>query len=172
MERCAHLQRHDQLRAQRLGAIACTLHRGRMTGDGDLLRTVDVGRAHDLTVSRFLAGLAHDIERRTDDRGHRAHADGNGLLHVAAPASNEANGIGKRERAGRDVRRVFTKAVAGNERGMNAVGFEDAAGSDAGRENRRLRDFRERETIRGAFETERAERRRRRLAISEAASAS
>ena len=67
--------------------------------------------------SRFLAGLAHDIERRAPTiAAIDAHADGHGLLHVAAPASNEAHGIGKRERAGRDVRRVFAKAVAGDER--------------------------------------------------------
>ena len=47
-------------------------------------------------------------------------ADRHRLLHVAAAAPDDAQRVGERERAGRDVRRVLAEAVAGDERRRDA----------------------------------------------------
>ena len=56
-------------------------------------------------------------ERRADrDRagGHRADADRNRLLHVAAAPPHQSHGIRKCQRAGSDQCRIFAEAVAGD----------------------------------------------------------
>ena len=82
---------------------------------------IEVRGAHHLALRRLLARLLHAGLIEAEDRRHRARADRHGLLHVAAAIAHQPHGIGERQRAGRDVRRVLAEAVAGDERRRQAA---------------------------------------------------
>ena len=83
-------------------------------------RAVQVRGADHLALRRLRAGLRHVVGVESEDRRHRAGADRHRFLHVAAAAADDAHRIGKRQRAGRHVRRVLAQAVAGDKRRLDA----------------------------------------------------
>ena len=117
MERRTHGQRHDALRAKRLRPLARARHGRRAPRDDDLSRRVQVRRAHDVARGGFVAGLRDLVARRARASPPSRRADGHRVLHVAAAPPHDAHGVGERQRAGGDVRRVFAEAVTGDECG-------------------------------------------------------
>ena len=123
MERRAHLERDGLalvLGDERVGA------RDRLgaAGDDDLPGGVEVRRAHDLAA--LAAACAHSSleQRRVDahDRGHRALAGGDRVLHRLAATMHDHARVLDAERAGGDQRRVLAERVSGGERGRGELG--------------------------------------------------
>ena len=149
VERRAHRQRHDALRAKLLRPRACALDGRFRPGNHDLAGAVQVRRRDNLAVCRLCACLRDRVGIEAENRRHRTRADRHGLLHVASAPPDGAHRIGKRKRAGGDVGGVLAEAVARNERHgrRQPFGLEHAIRRDARRENRRLRVFRQHQRV-------------------------
>ena len=113
-------------------------------------------------AGELVHGLAAEVVDlvggEAEDGGHGALAGGDGLLHVTAAVTNDANGVGEGEGAGDDVGGVLAEGVAGGEGGGGAgvfqALFKDAGGGDGDSEDGGLGVLRLFEVVFGAFEDE------------------
>ncbi len=127
MERRADRKRYDPLRAKRPGALAGARHGVARARNHNLAAAVHVRGADDFPLSGFLARLCHFVGVEAEHRSHRAGADRHGLLHVAAAAAHDADGVGEIERARCDVGGVLAEAVAGDKGRFDAPGQRGTA---------------------------------------------
>ena len=114
MERCADRQHLGALGAALVGQFRGALDGGRVAGDHDLLRRIDVGGLADFALRGVVADGGDLVEVHAEDCGHRADADRHRFLHILAAIANRADGVGKAERSGSDVRGIFAEAVSGD----------------------------------------------------------
>src|SRR5688572_18642736 len=115
MEWRAHLQRHGPARTQRLGALAGPCDRGSRAGNHDLAAAIQVRRADHLALRRFRARLVHALFIERENRRHGAVTNRHRFLHVAAAVADQPHRVLECERARRDVSRIFTETMAGDE---------------------------------------------------------
>src|SRR4051812_12287267 len=107
MKRGGDRQHHGAPHAFRLRDLDRALNRSLVTRHHNLPAAVVVRRLHDLALRRLRRYGSSLLEFRADQRRHRAHTHGHGLLHGAAACAHELDRIGKRQRTGRGKRRVF-----------------------------------------------------------------
>ena len=116
MEGAADLERNDPLRARRPGAVHRTLHGRHRARDDGLHRCVVVRRLNGLV---FRAGGPADFVdlpwRQADHGRHGSLPPLPGLVHQRTAQADQAQRLLEIENAGRNQRRIFTQAVAGDE---------------------------------------------------------
>jgi hypothetical protein len=172
VERRAHWQGDDAPGAARLRLLARARDGRRRPGDHDLAWRVQVGGADDLTVRCGLACLADAGFVEAEHGRHGAGADRHRFLHVAAPMTDDADGVGEIERPGSHVRRVLAEAVPRHELRAQPFGRQQAPRGDAHGEDGRLCVLGERQLIGGAVEDEAAQRlAQRRVGLGEGVAA-
>ena len=109
---------HGALGAAGFRSFDRPLHRGGVPGDHHLPGGVEVDRLDHLPLGRLDASGPHRIVVETEQRGHRALAQRDRLLHRLRAQPHEGQRILERERAGGDQRRVLAETVPGDDGGL------------------------------------------------------
>ena len=124
-----------------------------------VVERIDRGRVDDLALRRLATCLGDSVCVEAEDRRHRACADGNRCLHVAAATPDDPNRVGERERPGCDVGRVFAETVSSDEcRRRESLRLEQPSCGDTDGENRGLLILGQRQLIFGSLEDDAAQR--------------
>ena len=142
VERRGDGERNGALRSAGRARGRGARHRGGVAGDDGLLRRVEVGRGHDLSLRRLAARGLDFFRSQADDRGHRADSRRNRLLHERAAQAHDSNRVGERESSGGDVGGVFAERMARREgrslQPLREPRFEIPERGDRMRQDRRL----------------------------------
>ena len=154
MERCADGKRFGAFCAALVGEFAGAFDRGRVAGDHNLLRGVEIGGLADFALSGIETNCGDSFETHPKNCGHCAVANGHGFLHVFAAIAHGADGVGERNCAGGNVRGIFSQAVPGDHCGLNAFFREHTPGRNRRGEDGGLRDLGEAELVFGSLEAE------------------
>ncbi len=157
MEWRADRERDRTLGPQCLGPLDRAADGRVRAGNHHLPRSVQVGRRDHVALSRLFARAGHGRGVQPQHGRHRAGAYRHGLLHVASATPDDPQRVGKRQRAGRDMRGVLAETVPGHERRRHASGRQRAPDRHADGEDRRLRVLGEHEPILGPVEAQAAQ---------------
>ncbi|MNY11696.1 hypothetical protein D3C86_1447380 [compost metagenome] len=121
MRRHTDRQRHGPLGATRLARLDGARHGSSRTGDHHLARRIEIHRAHHLALRRLGASRQHVGIIQPEDSRHAALTGRHRLLHQLAAQLHQLDCFSERQAARSNQRRVFTQAMAGNERRLQTT---------------------------------------------------
>ena len=95
MEGSAHRQQHGPAGSGGLGELDRAMDGGGVAGDDDLIRRIEIRGGDDFALRGFSEDRVELPSGKLKERRHRAHAGGNGLLHVLAALADQSHGVGE-----------------------------------------------------------------------------
>ncbi len=109
MERSADRKQLGALGSAFVGEFRGTLDGGGVSGNHNLFGRVEVGGFTDFAVGGVFADLRDFFRLHAQDRRHRPYSHRHGFLHVLAAVADGADGIGKVQRPGGNLRGIFAQ---------------------------------------------------------------
>src|ERR1700677_1914314 len=117
----ADLQDLRALGAPFVGQLGSAFHRSSVTGNNNLLLRIDIRWFTDFTPGSVATNCSDPVEFHTENRRHRANPNRNRLLHIFAPIPHRAYCVGEAQSSRRNVRRIFSQAMPGDETRFEAI---------------------------------------------------
>ena len=121
MERRADRQHHRALGAPGFGCLGAARDSRFVAGDHDLARRIEIDRLDHFALRRFETRRAHSVVIEPEYRRHRAGAERHRVLHRLGAEAHQRQRVAKADDAGNHQRRVFAKAVTGDDRRLRTA---------------------------------------------------